>query len=74
MSDLANYFLAQEKVRVAIERRNYAGMALDNARVKERLAEIKSQHQPLADLVKADMPERDKLYAIAFYVAVGRMP
>jgi hypothetical protein len=68
------YTLAQAERKVAYERYNYAGAALENAQVRERLAEIRSQHEPLASLLERPMSERDRLYAAAFYVVVGRMP
>ena len=46
----------------------------NNAEIHERLAEIKSQHEPMNSLLDAAMSERDRLYAAAFYVVVGRMP
>ena len=74
MSDFGIYLLAQAERREAYERYNYAGAALKNAQIKERLAEIKSQHEPLNGLIGEAMSERDRLYAAAFYVVVGRMP
>ena len=74
MSAFQQYMLYQAKARAAKNLSNYAGVALDNARVMERLAEIDSQHEPIASLLEEKMSERERLYAIAFYVAVGRMP
>lgn len=74
MDDFGNYMKAQAEKRAAYERYNYAGAALETAQIKERLAEIKSQHEPLNGLLAAPMSERDRLYAAAFYVVVGRMP
>lgn len=74
MSDLGNYLQAQAETRVAYERNNYAGVALTLARIRERLAEIQSQREPLARLIEKQLSERDALYAAAFYVVVGRMP
>ena len=74
MDDFGNYMKAQAEKRAAYERYNYAGAALENAQIKERLAEIKSQHEPLAGLLAQPLGERDRLYAAAFYVVVGRMP
>jgi hypothetical protein len=51
MDDFGNYMRAQSEKRAAYERYNYAGAALENALVKERLAEIKIQHEPLAGLL-----------------------
>jgi hypothetical protein len=74
LSDLLKYFLATAERREARERYNYASAALENAKIKERLAEIKSQHEPLAGLINKPLSERDRLYAAAFYVVVGRLP
>ena len=72
--DLAGYMLAQSKRETAYERYNYASSALKLAQIKERLAETKSQHEPLAGLINAELSERDRLYAAAYYVVVGRLP
>jgi len=80
MSDLSKYFHAQDKVDAASWQYNYAGQKLENERIKMRLAEILSQHEPLNKLIGLNSTEegykemRDKLYAAAFYVVVGRMP
>ena len=74
MSDFDRYMTAKAEKRAAYERYNYASVALENAQVKERLAEMASQHEPLAALRDAAMSERDRLYAAAHYVVVGRMP
>lgn len=68
------YLLAQAEKKIAYERYNFAASALNNAQIRERLAEIKSQHEPLAALMSTMMTERERLYAAAFYVVVGRMP
>ncbi len=72
--DFNSYLRAQSEKQTAYEHYNYASVALDNARIKERLAEIKSQHEPLASLLNEPLSERDRLCAAAFYVVVGRMP
>ena len=74
MDDFRNYLKTQAEKQAAYERYNYAGVALENAQIKERLAEIKSQHEPIAGLLTQPLSERDRLYAVAFYVVVGRMP
>ena len=74
MSNFERYMTAKAEKRAAYERYNYASVALENAQVKERLAEMASQHEPLAALRDAAMSERDRLYAAAHYVVVGRMP
>jgi hypothetical protein len=74
MDDLGHYFLAQARKDAAYQQYSYAGVRLTNAQIMERLAEIKSQHEPLASLLGRPLSERDRLYAAAFYVAIGRMP
>ena len=68
------YMLKRAEKQTAIERRNYADAALEIAQIKERLAEINSQCDPLDTLITEAMSERDRLYAAAYYVVVGRMP
>jgi hypothetical protein len=74
VSDFAHYMLEQSRRETAYERYNYAGASLENAQIKERLAQIKSQSDPLDDLLKQRMSERERLYAAAYFVVVGRMP
>ena len=74
MSDFISYLHRKTEKELAYQRYNYAGCALELAGIKERLAEIKSQHDPLATLLTKAMSERDRLYAAAFYVVVGRFP
>jgi hypothetical protein len=74
MSDFLHYMAAQEKARTAFAEYNSASRGLENARIHERLAEIKSQHEPLASLLDEKLSERERLYASAFYVVFGRMP
>jgi len=74
MSDFISYMRASAEKRAALERYNAASASLTNAQVMERLAEIKSQHEPLASIAALSLSDRDKLYAAAFYVAVGRLP
>lgn len=72
--DFQNYMLQQACKEAAFQQYNYAATKLENAQIRERLAEIKSQHEPLAGLLTQALSERDRLYAAAFYVVVGRMP
>ena len=74
MSDLLQYFYAQEHTRAEREHHNYAGATLELAQIKERLAELKSQHEPLAGLIEKKMGERERLYSAAFYIVAGRFP
>ena len=74
MSDLQAYFLAIAERKTEQARRDAAGTALELAWVRERLAQIQSQHEPLASLLAESRSERDRLYAAAFWVVIGRMP
>ena len=74
MSDLIQYFRAQAESRAAVAQYDSASRQLTLAKIYERLAEIKSQHEPLNSLLTQPLSERDRLYAAAFYVAIGRMP
>ena len=69
-----NYRLALSEKDAAYQQYNYAGQLLENKQIRARLAEIEDHHEPLASLLKADMTERARLYAAAFYVVIGRMP
>ena len=68
------YMICRERRATARERHNYAGAALELASIKERLAEIGCQVEPLDGLMKKAMSGRERLYAAAFYVVVGRLP
>jgi hypothetical protein len=70
----STYQLRQAEKREAYEMYNFAMQLLENRQIKERLAEILSQSEPLDKLISTVMPERDRLYAAAFYVVVGRIP
>lgn len=70
MSDFQSYMLQQEKVNTARAEYNHSICKLDNAQIHMRLAEIKSQHEPLNSLGG----DRDMLYAAAHYVVTGRLP
>ena len=72
--DLMSYFLQQARREAADSAYNMAASRLDNARIRERLAEINSQHDPLAKLSVAPLTERERMYAAAHYVVTGRMP
>ncbi len=73
-NNFGNYMIATANKETAQARYSYAASALEVTQIKERLAEIKSQHEPLAGLISKPLSERDRLYAAAFYVAIGRMP
>lgn len=74
MSDLQAYMLTQANLATARTLRNHAGSVLRVAQIEDRLAEIKSQHEPLSSMADKLAVHRDDLYAISFYVVVGRWP
>jgi hypothetical protein len=74
MSDFMQYQYTKAQTSEAYEKYNYASQLLENRQIRERLAEIKSQADPLEALIAKPMSERDRLYAAAFYVVVGRLP
>ena len=74
MSAFGNYMYAQERVATARMGYNYASVLLENRQIHQRLAEIASQTEPVNLLIERDLSERAKLYALAFYVVVGRFP
>lgn len=73
MSDFLQYMKAQADSRAAMAEYNAASRALELAKIRERLAQIKSQHEPLHSLLDARLSERDRLYEAAFYVVTGRL-
>ena len=78
-NDTGNYFRTQAETEAAKQQYNYASANLKLCRIKERLAEIKSQHEPINDLCRnLDSMTKDgmrqRLVDIAFYVVIGRMP
>jgi hypothetical protein len=73
MSDLQSYFLAQAKTEAARYQREAAAFRLELCKIRERLAEIKSQHEPLDSWSDGDSVIRNSIYNAAFYVVVGRV-
>jgi hypothetical protein len=84
MSDLQAYFLAQREKEVALARADYNNALADSLAMRARLAELKSQHEPLGTMAR-ELSGKDCLqsehrkiraamYAAAFYAVVGRMP
>lgn len=83
--DFSSYANRRNITEAAVQAHNYAGQKLENARIHERLAELKSQHDPLASLI-ATLPNapyphspeytelREAIYAAAFFVVIGRFP
>ena len=74
MIEFAMYQKARAETSAARASFNHSSVALQLAEIRERLAEMASQHEPLAALRDTAMTERDRLYAAAFYVVVGRLP
>ena len=82
MSDFQAYMNMQDRTKTAYSEYCNAGSKLTLAKINERLAEIKSQYEPIATLVGVDEREapntysdyREKMYAAAYYVVRGRMP
>jgi len=73
MSDFGEYILAIAEKKAAYNLYNYASIDLELKDIRERLAEINSQHQPIAELLEnKKLNERQKLYEVAFYVVTGR--
>ena len=72
--NFSNYMMAKEKKQRCYAEYDAASQRLVNAGIHERLAEIKSQHEPLATLITKKMSGQERLYAIAYYVVIGRFP
>ena len=70
----SQYMLAQSRKETAYAQYNAASHYLEICQIKERLAEIQSQHEPIASLLNQSLSERERLCATAFYVVIGRMP
>ena len=74
MNDFADYMARQTETRLAQAERSKATIKLEFARVKERAAELRSQHEPLHTLTAGDTEERQRILDAVFYVLVGRFP
>lgn len=74
MSDFGDYLARQTETKLASTERSLATVKLEFARVKERAAEIRSQHEPLNTLTAGDAEERQRILDAVFYVLVGRFP
>jgi hypothetical protein len=73
MSDLEHYFKRQADTRAAVANANYANVAVDLARIRERLAECHSQSDPIRSIVEnPGKTERQKILIIADYIVTGR--
>jgi hypothetical protein len=76
VSDLADYFHAQDKTRLARANVETASSRLELASIKERMAELRSQYEPLSSLLPegASTADRERILAAIFYVVIGRFP
>jgi len=83
MSDLSDYWARQTETKLAQANHAKANYQVEIARMKERAAELRSQHEPLAGLVNGafkgpNCAEPDDVRAAIndaiFYVLVGRFP
>jgi hypothetical protein len=73
--DFLNYQLAQQKEAAARARFETAVIDLELAGIRKRLAEIKSQYEPLATMnPEGNELARKKQVAAAHYVVYGFMP
>ena len=70
----AKYQLAKAEKRIAYERYNCAGVALELAQIRERLEELYAQQEPIATIQKSDSDDRNRLCSSAYYVVCGRLP
>lgn len=67
---LLEYFYAQEKRKRAFAEYDAASSRLHIAQIEERVAEIISQHEPLASSAVSE--KREAAISIAKYVVFGR--
>jgi len=78
MTDMKDYFHEQTKVEAARLDTERASARLELAKIKCRLAEIKSQAEPLDTIWPCSSGDnkdsRKRTYDAAFYVVIGRMP
>lgn len=82
MSDLLHYFKAQAETQAAKNLASYAHAKVELCQIYERLAELKSQHEPLASMANKIVAENPKgasyevvraaLYSAAFFAVIGR--
>jgi len=72
-NDFIFYMLAKERTATARQRYEAAAAALALAEIRERMAEIKSQHEPLAKLAESGKSARNIMCAAASYVVNGRI-
>ena len=74
MSEFQNYMLAIAEKEVANQKVCYAGQLLENKIILCRLAEIKSQAEPLSTIMGGNDTLIEKLIAACEYVVNGKKP
>jgi len=72
MSELDQLFRAQKESEAAYNLYNYAGQKLQLAKIKERLAFLRSQHEPLATFLKDKNMTREEALQIAEHVVFNK--
>jgi len=72
MNDLTTLFRYQAEKREAYAKYCQAGSALELASIRERLAEIISQHEPLGSITALGLSPREACIQAAKYVVHGR--
>jgi hypothetical protein len=66
------YQMAKVESREAYQQLNYASTLLDLRRVRERAAELASQHEPTATFSGGDADVRQRILWAVHYVLTGR--
>jgi hypothetical protein len=72
VTDFMTYQLRQVERREAYEKLNYASTLLDLRQIKERAAELASQHEPTATFSGGDADVRQRILWAVHYVLTGR--
>lgn len=72
--DLLHLWQAGDKVGRARAERDAAGFKLDLELIRERMWELRSQHQPLADITSGDREQRETILRCVQYVVTGQWP
>lgn len=72
MSDFSRYMHAQTSTRCAKAEYDAASVRLELACIRERAAELCSQHEPLHTMTGGDKLTRDIINKAIFYVLNGR--
>jgi hypothetical protein len=71
ISDVMTYQLRQAERREAYEQLNYASTLLELRKVRERAAELASQHEPMATFAERDQLIRRRILLAVRYVLTG---